>query len=65
MILGLIGLLILACSGILFLFFLKEEMFLYPVVLLILAGLGLSILDPVFLIPLGKFIMNLPWIGGV
>lgn len=64
MIIGFLGASLLICGFIIFLTFVKTNVDWKPALIMICIGIGLSMLDPIILIPIGKFIVSLPWVGG-
>lgn len=64
MIVAIVGGFIIVLGLVIFILCHQDNVDLKPVAIMFALGIGLSLADPVFLNPIGKFIVGLPWIGG-
>jgi hypothetical protein len=64
MILAIIGAIFLVIALSIFWIGRNDNLELKPVAVLFILAIGASMADPVLIIPIGKFILGLPWIGG-
>jgi hypothetical protein len=63
MIIAIIGAMLGLISLCIFVMGAHENLDLKPTFILMILAIGLSMNDPIFLVPLGKIIVNLPWVG--
>jgi hypothetical protein len=64
MIIGLIGAIFFVIALSIFFIGRNDNLDLKPVAVLIILAVGALVADPVLIIPIGKFIVTLPWFGG-
>jgi hypothetical protein len=63
MIVAFMGAIILAAGFLFFCFGLRQQIIVTRAAFLILVGVAAEIVDPIYIVQLGKIIIKLPWLG--